>query len=69
MKSAAFGHSVGELTSKFIFAGRSLRKSRGRANVLEKKETQNKIDPTLERVRSRNQIPSLSVNWARARRF
>ena len=55
MKSAAFGRSVGELTTKSIFAGHSLRKSRGRANRLEEKETQNKKGPTLERVRSMNQ--------------
>ena len=69
MKSAAFGHSVEELTTKLISAGRSLRNRRGRANGLEKKDTQDKKGPTLERVRSRYQIPSLSVNGARARRF
>ena len=55
MKSAAFGHSVEELTSEFIFAGGSLRNRRGRANGLEKKETKDKKDPTLERVRPMNQ--------------
>ena len=55
MKSTAFGHSVEELTSEFIFAGGSLRNRRGRANGLEKKETKDKKDATLEQVRSRNQ--------------
>ena len=52
MKSAAFGHSVEELTTEFIFAGRSLRNRRGRANGLEEKETEDKKDQTLEQVRS-----------------
>ena len=52
MKSAAFGHSVEELTTKLIFAGSSLRKSRVRAKGLEEKETQDKKDQTLEQVRS-----------------